>query len=69
MKLKGGGARCVVLGLDNTIVLKHVKPSKEKDLLRKDLARFRVIAEKSGFSGNEIHQMIETSRKKKQSSR
>jgi len=63
MRLKEG-TRFVVLGLNDTIILRRVELSAEKRDLRKIIARFRSTAQKSGFSGREIEQMIEASRKK-----
>jgi len=62
MKLKEG-TRFVILGLEDTIVLRRVQLSAEKRALRKTLTRFRTVAQKSGFSGTEIERMIEASRK------
>ncbi len=62
MKLKEG-TRFVILGLEDTIVLRRVQLSAEKSALRKTLTRFRTVAQKSGFSGLEIARIIEASRK------
>ena len=62
MKLKEG-TRFVILGLDDTIVMRRVQLSAEKRALRKTLARYRAIAERSGFSGIEIERIIKATRK------
>ena len=62
MKLKGG-TRFVILGQEDTIVLRRVEISVEKRALRKTLLRFRGVAERSGLSGIEIERMIKASRK------
>jgi AbrB family looped-hinge helix DNA binding protein len=63
MKLKEG-TRFVILGQQDTIVLRRIEISSEKRALRKTLQRFRGAAQKSGFTGREIERLIKDSRKK-----
>lgn len=62
MNLKEG-TRFVVLGLDDTIVLRKVEVSEERIRLKKLLAESRRRAEKVGFSEKEIEHLIQSSRK------
>lgn len=62
MKLKEG-TRFVVLGLDDTIVLRKLELSQERLRLKRLLARSREKARKVGFSQEEIEKLLESSRK------
>lgn len=62
MKLKEG-TRFVVLGLQDTIVLRKLELSHERIRLKQLLAEAREKARKSGFSQKEIEHLIESSRK------
>ena len=62
MKLKDG-TRFVVLGLDDTIVLRRVELSQERDRLKRLLGEARKKARTSGFSQREIERLIKSSRK------
>jgi len=62
MKLKEG-TRFVVLGLDDTIVLRKLELFKERLRLKRLLARSREKARKVGFSQEEIEKLLEYSKK------
>jgi AbrB family looped-hinge helix DNA binding protein len=62
MNLKEG-TRFVVLGLDDTIVLRRLEVSQEKLRLKRLLAESRAKAEKAGFTEKEIEHLIQSSRK------
>ena len=62
MKLKDG-TRFVVLGLDDTIVLRRVELSQERDRLKRLLGEARKKARTSRFSQREIERLIKSSRK------
>lgn len=62
MKLKEG-TRFVVLGLEDTIVLRRLELSHERLRLKQLLAKSREKARKVGFGQKEIDKLIESSRK------
>jgi len=62
LKLKEG-TRFVILGLDDTIVLRKLEPTQEKLRLKQLLAKSRAKAEISGFDQKEVERLIESSRK------
>ena len=62
MKLKEG-ARFVILGLQDTIVLRKLELSGERLRLKQLLAESRAKAEKVGFSQREIDHLIQSARK------
>jgi len=62
MKLKEG-TRFVILGVDDTIVLRKLEISQERLRLKQLLAKSREIAQKTGFSQEEIEKFVESSRK------
>lgn len=62
MKLKEG-TRFVMLGLDDTIVLRKIELSQERLRLKQLLAKSREKAEKVGFSEDEIDRLVKASRK------
>jgi len=62
LKLKEG-TRFIILGLDDTIVLRKLEPSQEKLRLKQLLAKSRAKAEKTGFDQKEVEMLIESSRK------
>lgn len=61
MKLKEG-TRFIVLGLDNTIVLRRLEASEERLRLKQLLLKARQKADKIGFTRKEIEGFIESSR-------
>ena len=62
MKLKEG-TRFIVLGLDNTIVLRRLEASEERLRLKQLLLKARQKADKIGFTRKEIEGFVESSRK------
>ena len=62
MKLKEG-TRFVILGLDDTLVLRKLELSQERKKLKQLLAKSREKAKKVGFSQREIDRLVESSRK------
>ncbi|MBI4257723.1 MAG: AbrB/MazE/SpoVT family DNA-binding domain-containing protein [Thaumarchaeota archaeon] len=62
MKLKEG-TRFVILGLDDTLVLRKLELSQERLRLKSLLAKSREKARKVGFSQKEIDRLIAASRK------
>lgn len=62
MKLKEG-TRFVMLGLDDTIVLRRIELSQERLRLKQLLAKSREKARRVGFSQKEIDSLVEASRK------
>ena len=62
MRLKEG-TRFVILGLNDTIVLRRLELSQERIRLKQLLAKSREKAEKVGFTQKEIDKLIESSRK------
>ncbi len=62
MKLKEG-TRFVILGVDDTIVLRKLEISQERLRLKQLLAKSREIAQKTGFSQEEIEKFVESSHK------
>lgn len=62
MKLKEG-TRFVILGVDDTIVLRKLEVSQERLRLKRLLAKSREIAQKRGFSQEEIDKLVESSNK------
>lgn len=62
MKLKEG-TRFVILGFDDTIVLRKLEVSEERLRLKRLLAQSREKAKKVGFSVREIQKLLEASRK------
>jgi len=57
------GTRFLVIGLDNTIVLRRLELSQEKMRLKQLLEKSRVKAERVGFTGKEIDRLIHSYRK------
>ena len=62
MNLKKG-TRFVILGLDDTLVLRKLELSRERLMLKQLLAKSRQRAKKIGFTQKEIDGLIESSRK------
>jgi len=62
MRLKEG-ERFIVMGLDDTIVLRKLELSKERLRLKDLIQRSRKKASKVGFSEKEIQELIEKTRK------
>lgn len=59
------GMRFLVMGLDDTIVLRKLELSKERVRLRQLLEKSRKKAEKVGFTEKEIDKLIHSIRKVK----
>ena len=57
------GTRFVILGLDDTLVLRKLELSRERLMLKQLLAKSRQRAKKIGFTQKEIDRLIESSRK------
>lgn len=57
------GTRFLVVGLDNTIVLRKLELSKERMRLKQLLEKSRAKAEKAGFTEKEIDRLIHSYRK------
>lgn len=62
MNLKEG-TRFVIMGLDDTLVLRRLELSQERLRLKRLLAKSREKARKAGFSQKEIDSLIAASRK------
>jgi AbrB family looped-hinge helix DNA binding protein len=62
MKLKEG-TRFVILGVDDTIVLRKLEVSQERLRLKQLLRKSREIARKTGFSQQEIEKLVQSSNK------
>lgn len=62
MKLKEG-TRFVILGLQDTIVLRKLEISQERRRLKELLVESRAKAENAGFSEKEIEHLVESARK------
>jgi len=62
LKLKEG-TRFVILGSDDTIILRKLELSQERLRLKQLLTKSREKAERAGFSRKEIERLIESSRK------
>ena len=57
------GTRFLVMGLEDTIVLRRLELSQERIRLKRLLERSRKTAEKVGFTEKEIDQLIHAFRK------
>jgi len=57
------GTRFLVVGLEDTIILRKLRVSEEKLRLRQLLAQARVSAKKRGLSKREIERLIHAVRK------
>lgn len=57
------GARFIVTGIDDTIILRRIEPSKERARLKELLRSSREKAEKVGFTEKEIDRLIHSLRK------
>lgn len=57
------GTKFLVVGLDNTIILRKLVLSKERTRLKQLLEKLRVKAEKVGFTEKEIDRLIHSYRK------
>jgi len=57
------GTRFIVMGLEDTIVLRRLELSQERIRLKRLLDRSRKMAEKVGFTEKEINRLIHSFRK------
>ena len=57
------GERFIVMGLEDTIILRKLELSKERLRLKRLVRESREKARKFGFSGKEIERLIEKTRK------
>jgi len=57
------GERFIVMGLDDTIILRKLELSDERLRLKKLVRKSREKARKSGFSEKEIERLVEKTRK------
>lgn len=57
------GTRFIVMGLEDTIVLRRLELSQERIRLKRLLGRSRKMAEKVGFTEKEVDRLIHSFRK------